>query len=81
MSKYQFQIATVDQVLTVFFLGDPFRYHAHYIIRVIEWTEKLSPLDLVAFGRLAVSVNKSPVIASIDPTTNTLTYNTLQWCK
>jgi tRNA-splicing endonuclease subunit Sen34 len=59
--------------------GDPFRYHAHYIIRVTDWNDQLSPLDLVAFGRLAMSVNKSPVIASVDPNSNHVTFNTLQW--
>jgi tRNA-intron lyase len=45
--------------------GDPMQYHAQYVVIVCPWKELLSPLDIVSYGRLGVTVKKTPVLASV----------------
>ncbi|EPS43325.1 hypothetical protein H072_2689 [Dactylellina haptotyla CBS 200.50] len=39
--------------------GDPLRFHSHFLVRALEWDEKLSMLDLVGGGRLGTGVKKA----------------------
>lgn len=63
------------------YLGDPFIFHALYIVRCIEnLNEKIHPTEIVAFGRLASSVKKKAVLASFDDDDNDkLSYITINW--
>jgi len=45
--------------------GDPLQYHAHYVIIVKYCFEELTPLDVISYGRLGVTVKKTPVLASV----------------
>jgi tRNA splicing endonuclease len=57
--------------------GNPEHCHASFIVRVVAWDAPLSPYyDLIAFGRLAVTVNKAPVFASVCPSSFTFTTTT-----
>jgi len=47
------------------YLGDPLQFHAHYVIIVKFPHEEITPLDLISYGRLGVTVKKTPVLASI----------------
>lgn len=59
--------------------GDPLRFHSHFTVSVMRNSEDgVSPLDIVAWGRLATAVKKSHLIAapSRDGPVN---YITLEW--
>lgn len=59
--------------------GDPFIYHAMYMVRcVLTESTIMRPSDIVAFGRLSVTVSKLAVLACHDEDENT-SYQTLQW--
>ncbi|XP_066145635.1 uncharacterized protein Tsen34 [Euwallacea fornicatus] len=47
------------------YLGDPIIYHAIFIVKCIESERTFTPTELVAFGRLGVSVKKGAVLASV----------------
>ncbi|CAH2244369.1 tRNA-splicing endonuclease subunit Sen34 [Pararge aegeria] len=59
--------------------GDPVKFHAMYMLRCIN-DEKTTfrPANLVAFGRLAVAVNKLAVLAFCNEF-GKVEYQTLQW--
>ena len=63
--------------------GDPVRFHASYIILIVEETQPIHFLDLVSLARLAVGVKKSAIIATTlqDSKTNLFTprYLSLEW--
>eukprot|EP01104_Vermistella_antarctica_P007241 TRINITY_DN17_c0_g1_i2.p1 TRINITY_DN17_c0_g1~~TRINITY_DN17_c0_g1_i2.p1 ORF type:complete len:244 (+),score=49.50 TRINITY_DN17_c0_g1_i2:522-1253(+) len=48
--------------------GDPLVYHAHFVIMVRKWADKLTCSELIVFGRLGVTVKKCPVIAGVKDT-------------
>lgn len=61
------------------YLGDPIAYHAAYIVRCVENPNaKLSPSELVAFGRLGTSVKKKAVFASMDDN-EVVSYLAVNW--
>jgi tRNA-splicing endonuclease subunit Sen34 len=49
------------------YLGDPFRYHAHYLANSYGWNEEVAMLDLVASGRLGTAVKKSFLFGAEKP--------------
>ena len=59
--------------------GDPVRYHAHYVVMVLAEQASIAPHDLVSIGRLAVTVKKTPVYASVDPSTGRPFYTSVTW--
>lgn len=61
--------------------GDPLLVHASYVLTVVLWKSPIAMLDVVGQGRLAVSVKKSTVIASVDPNTDRVTYVVVDWQK
>ncbi|KAI5645410.1 tRNA-splicing endonuclease subunit Sen34 [Phthorimaea operculella] len=58
--------------------GDPVRFHAMYMLRCISDQKSFQPKHLVAFGRLAVAVNKLAVLACC-ASDGSVEYQTLQW--
>lgn len=58
--------------------GDPVKFHAMYIVRCMSTTTKLSLPQIVAYGRLGVSVNKLSVLATQNQDKQ-VEYQTLQW--
>lgn len=59
--------------------GDPLKYHAVFVVIVQPWRGNITARELVSIGRLAVTVKKSPVIASVDDRTKRVTYFTVDW--
>jgi len=46
---------------------DPLQYHAHYIVIVLQSPDvNINVLDIISWGRMGLTVRKSPVIASLD---------------
>ncbi|XP_019881494.2 uncharacterized protein LOC109609293 [Aethina tumida] len=58
--------------------GDPVIYHAIFVVRCVERTEKMSPQEIVAFGRLGTSVRKRAVVASVLDN-DAVSYVTINW--
>lgn len=42
-------------------------FHAAFVVILRDHDQNLSPLDIVSFGRLGVSVKKSALLASLQP--------------
>ncbi|KAF2074355.1 hypothetical protein CYY_004331 [Polysphondylium violaceum] len=59
--------------------GDPFLYHAAYIVIIKQYDQEFQSLELIKSARLAVNVNKNILFASIDPTTNDAYYIIAEW--
>lgn len=57
--------------------GDPVKFHATYMVRCIKQNTPFNATNYVAFGRLAVAVNKLAVYAYCS--NNKIEYQTLQW--
>lgn len=61
------------------YLGDPIAYHAVHIVRCVEDPNgKISPSELIAFGRLGSSVKKNAVFASMVDD-GAVSYITINW--
>ncbi|XP_021374918.1 tRNA-splicing endonuclease subunit Sen34-like [Mizuhopecten yessoensis] len=58
--------------------GDPGKFHSHYVAICMEHQKNLTPLDLVAMGRLGSNVKKTVVLCSLDQEDH-LQYTSLQW--
>lgn len=41
------------------------QFHAHYVVIVKTNSETLLPLDVISYGRLGVTVKKTPVLATV----------------
>ncbi|XP_057670064.1 tRNA-splicing endonuclease subunit Sen34 [Diorhabda carinulata] len=57
--------------------GEPICHHAVFIIKCVECEENISPLEVIAFGRLGTSVKKRAVLASL--TDSKVSYITINW--
>lgn len=60
------------------YAGDPLKYHAVFVVVVHLWQGAITARDLVSIGRLAVTVKKSPVIATLDERAQPV-YFTVDW--
>ena len=58
--------------------GDPFAVHGAFVVVLKEADEPISPLEIVALGRLGVTVKKTPVIATVDAD-GEVKYMSLAW--
>ncbi|KOB79332.1 tRNA-splicing endonuclease subunit Sen34 [Operophtera brumata] len=58
--------------------GDPVKFHATYMVRCVKKEKLFNPTAIVAFGRLAVGVNKLAVLAYLN-SREKVEYQTLQW--
>ena len=66
--------------LTVFFLGDPLRYHSHFVATVIESPKApLTPMEIVAHGRLGTATKKSHLFCEWDEDTQQVAYFSVEW--
>ncbi|XP_071450125.1 tRNA-splicing endonuclease subunit Sen34 [Hetaerina americana] len=65
--------------------GDPLLFHAYYIVRCVSHNDPINATDIVAFGRLSVSVRKKAILASLKPVGDSkdkdmeVTYQSLSW--
>jgi tRNA-splicing endonuclease subunit Sen34 len=59
--------------------GDPLKYHALFVVIIQPWTTQITARELVSIGRLAVTVKKAPVIATIDDRSKQVRYFTVDW--
>ncbi|XP_044744898.1 tRNA-splicing endonuclease subunit Sen34 [Coccinella septempunctata] len=57
--------------------GDPITHHAIFIVRCIEENVPMLPCEIIAFGRLATSVKKRAVLASLID--DGVSYITVNW--
>ena len=60
--------------------GDSLRYHSHFSTTVVPSPlSKISPMDLVAYGRLATGVKKAHLVCGYDEHERTVSYYSLEW--
>ncbi|XP_011405589.1 PREDICTED: tRNA-splicing endonuclease subunit Sen34-like [Amphimedon queenslandica] len=59
--------------------GDPAIVHSHFIAKLLQWDEPISPLSLVQDGRLGGKVKKNTIYCTVNPTTDNVEYLTLSW--
>ncbi|EGC33290.1 hypothetical protein DICPUDRAFT_36938 [Dictyostelium purpureum] len=59
--------------------GDPFLYHATFIVVLKHYTQEFKALDLLTSSRLAVHVNKTTLFASIDNKSKQPHYISINW--
>ncbi|XP_054718646.1 tRNA-splicing endonuclease subunit Sen34-like [Uloborus diversus] len=58
--------------------GDPFKYHALYIVVCIEQTSKFQAIDILTYGRLGNQVKKTVALASVN-SSGIVEYISLKW--
>ncbi|XP_060066827.1 tRNA-splicing endonuclease subunit Sen34-like [Ylistrum balloti] len=58
--------------------GDPSKFHSHFVAICLEHKKTLTPLDIVAMGRLGSNVKKTVVLCSLDQEAK-IQYTSLQW--
>ncbi|KAI0648239.1 tRNA-intron endonuclease catalytic domain-like protein [Trametes meyenii] len=60
--------------------GDPLRYHSHFVATVIESpTSPLTPMEVVAHGRLGTATKKSHLFCEWDEVKQEVTYYSVEW--
>ncbi|KAM9984669.1 hypothetical protein ACTFIY_009099 [Dictyostelium cf. discoideum] len=59
--------------------GEPFLYHATFIVVIKRSNQTFQSLDIITTARLAVHVNKTTLIASLDEETNKPIYIAINW--
>ncbi|KAJ7063151.1 hypothetical protein C8F01DRAFT_1055343 [Mycena amicta] len=60
--------------------GDPLRYHAHFSASVLESpTASLTPMEIVAHGRLGTVTKKAHLLCGWDDTKKEASYVTIEW--
>ncbi|KAJ7285685.1 hypothetical protein C8J57DRAFT_1118143 [Mycena rebaudengoi] len=60
--------------------GDPLRYHAHFSATVLESpTYALTPMEIVAHGRLGTVTKKSHLLCGWDDEKREVTYLSIEW--
>ena len=60
--------------------GEPARYHSHFIVIVLPASQKLSSMELLAYGRLGNGVKKKVVFAIVDENDDfSVLYKSLSW--
>ncbi|KAJ7098069.1 hypothetical protein B0H15DRAFT_641668 [Mycena belliarum] len=60
--------------------GDPLRYHAHFSASVLESpTFSLTPMEIVAHGRLGTVTKKSHLLCGWDDETKDVSYLSVEW--
>lgn len=60
------------------YLGDPFKFHSSYVVMVMLPSKKFGMLDLISIGRLAATVKKTAVLATVDGSINVI-YSSIKW--
>ncbi|KAK7863006.1 hypothetical protein R5R35_014558 [Gryllus longicercus] len=58
--------------------GDPFQFHAYFVVICIDKNAPLRPVDLAALGRLGTAARKSIVLA-YEGNNKEINYQTLKW--
>ncbi|KAI9056901.1 tRNA-intron endonuclease catalytic domain-like protein [Trametes sanguinea] len=60
--------------------GDPLRYHSHFVATVVESpTAPLTPMEIVAHGRLGTATKKSHLFCEWNEETQEVTYYSVEW--
>ncbi|KAK7014996.1 tRNA-splicing endonuclease subunit Sen34 [Favolaschia claudopus] len=60
--------------------GDPLRYHAHFSATVLESpTSSLTPMEIVAHGRLGTVTKKSHLLCGWDDTKKEASFLSIEW--
>lgn len=71
-------VASYGNYNPVYVPGDPVKFHALYMVRCVKKEKLFHPTAIVAYGRLAVGVNKLAVYAYLNAEKK-VKYQTLQW--
>jgi tRNA-splicing endonuclease subunit Sen34 len=58
--------------------GDPHRYHSHFVATILADNATLSPLELIAAGRLGTVVKKAPLLCAVDDN-DRVRYLSIEW--
>ncbi|KAL7283050.1 hypothetical protein ACG7TL_002474 [Trametes sanguinea] len=60
--------------------GDPLRYHSHFVATVVESpAAPLTPMEIVAHGRLGTATKKSHLFCEWNEGTQEVTYYSVEW--
>lgn len=60
--------------------GDPLRYHSHFVATVIDSpTAVITPMEIVAHGRLGTATKKAHLLCSWDEKTKKVSYYSIEW--
>ena len=61
-------------------LGDPLRYHSHFVTTVIESPlSTLRPMEVVAHGRLGTATKKAHLLCGWDDEKKEVSYLSIEW--
>ena len=61
-------------------VGDPLRYHSHFIASVLESpTSSLRPMEIVAHGRLGTATKKAHLLCRWDDEKKNVSYLSIEW--
>ncbi len=63
------------------YLHGPGIDHAPFLVTVVEYEDKMDPLEIVKAGRLSHSVRKHFVIAAVNKNTGRVTYLAFAWFR
>lgn len=59
--------------------GDPLRYHSFYIVIVMDTDRHLTSKETICYGRLAASVKKTVVLATVNSDCSSVSCVSLSW--
>lgn len=63
----------------IYLIGDPLKYHSHFIATVFDINKIISPMDIITFGRLGTTVKKSYMLCSWNQQEDKAIYFCLEW--
>ncbi|CDZ98356.1 tRNA splicing endonuclease [Phaffia rhodozyma] len=62
--------------------GDPLRYHSHFVTTALPSPDStITPMEIVAWGRLGTATKKSHLICSWDEKTDQVDFYSLEWAS
>ena len=65
---------------TYTYLGDPLRYHSHFVATVHESPEfAIRPMEIVAHGRLGTATKKAHLLCGYDEAKQEVSYYSIEW--
>ena len=69
---------SASRIVLMTIIGDPFLVHSHYVALVREYSESLSPQQLILATRITTKVKKNALLCSQNAN-GELVYVTIQW--
>ncbi|XP_052122093.1 tRNA-splicing endonuclease subunit Sen34 isoform X2 [Frankliniella occidentalis] len=59
--------------------GDPVKFHSHFIVVCVSYTNSMSVHQLISYGRLGSSVRKTVVLASLPQDSSEVKFQSIKW--